>query len=145
MKINQNSNRKLLRKYVSPRIAELTHVTLHAAMEQTIKNDLIIKNVKKAITLPMKVKKEARVLTTEEQNKFIEAIKGDRLEAAFTLDLFTGLRRDELLGLKWADIDFKNKVIKIRQTLCRVKYLDDGAETKTKLVFDTPETEKVTT
>lgn len=126
----------------SPRMAELTHVTLHAALEQAIKNDLIIKNVTKATTLPKKVKKEPRVLTPEEQNKFMEAIKGDRMEAAFILDLFTGLRRGELLGLKWADIDFKNKVIKIRQTLCRVKNFDDGAENKTKLVFDTPKTEK---
>lgn len=130
-------------KKLSSRMAELTHVTLHAALQQALKNDLISRNVSEAATLPKKVKKEPRVLTTEEQQKFTEAFKGNRLEAAFTLDLFTGLRRGELLGLRWKDIDFKNKLIKVNQTLCRVKNFDDTViKTKTKLVFDTPKTEK---
>ena len=91
---------------LSPRMVELTHVTLHAALEQAMKNDLIFKNISEATTRPKKVKTEPRVLTVDEQQKFVRAIKGERTEAAFLLDLFSGLRLGEIVALRWKDIDF---------------------------------------
>lgn len=131
-------------KEYSPRQTEVIHVALHSALEQAIKNDLIIKNVTNATTRPKKVKKEPRVLTPEEQQILIKAIKGDRLEAAFILALFTGLRRGEILGSKWQDINFKDKTLRVSRTLCRIKNYDTDAETeaKTKLVFGPVKTAK---
>ena len=127
---------------LSPRMVELTHVTLHAALEQAMKNDLIFKNISEATTRPKKVKTEPRVLTVDEQQKFVRAIKGERTEAAFLLDLFSGLRLGEIVALRWKDIDFKNGLLKVNQTLCRVKNFDGNVKGKTILSFDTPKTEK---
>jgi integrase len=51
--------------------------------------------------------KEHRTLTVPQSKVFFAAAAGDRLKALYVLALTTGLRRDELLGLKWADIDLE--------------------------------------
>lgn len=129
---------------LSPRMAQLTHVTLHSALHQAYVNNLIPKNpaMKGAVIIPKSTPKEARVLTVKEQTKFMQALKGDRLEAAFILDLATGLRVGEIAALSWDSIDFKSKTLKVNRTLVRVKNFDEKAETKTKLVFDTPKSKK---
>ena len=60
-------------------------------------------------------KKEA--LTIENQKKFCEAIKGTSYEYQYRFALQTGLRTGELVGLKWEDVDFKAKTIKIVRSL----------------------------
>lgn len=120
---------------LSPRMAELTHITLRAALEQAVINDLIIKNVADKTKLPAREYKERRVLTLEEQKKFMEALKGNRIEAAFILDLFTGLRVGELAALKWKNIDLENKSLTVTHTLYRVTNLEKEAKTKTRLEF----------
>jgi integrase len=129
---------------LSPRMAQLTHVTLHSALQQAYVNNLIPRNpaMKGAVIIPKSAAKEARVLTSEEQAKFMKALKGERLEAAFLLDLATGLRVGELAALAWDNIDLDKKLLKVNRTLYRVKNPDKGAETKTKLVFDTPKSAK---
>lgn len=79
-------------------------------------------------------------LTLEEQIKFLEAVKNDRLCSTFTLALASGVRLGELLAIRWQDVDFKEGVIKIRQALSRVKVLDENSPTKTKLIFQEPKT-----
>ena len=64
------------------------------------------------------VKKEA--LTVEVQRKFLNVIKGCSYENQYRFILQTGLRTGELIGLRWSDIDFKNKTMKISRTMeCR--------------------------
>ncbi|MCX7843361.1 MAG: site-specific integrase [Clostridia bacterium] len=127
---------------LSPRMAELTHITLRAALEQAVTNDLIVKNVTQKTKLPATTEKERRVLTTDEQKKFMEALKGNRLEAAFILDLFSGLRVGELAALRWKNIDLENKIMNVSQTLYRVKNFDKDAQTKTRLEFGTTKSHK---
>lgn len=130
-------------KEYSPRQAELIHVVLHSALDQAIENDLIIKNATNATKRPKRVKKEPRVLTPEEQEILIKAMKGDRLEAAFIVALFTGLRRGEILGLKWQDISLKDKTLRVARTLCRIKDFEaKETEAKTKLEFGPVKTAK---
>lgn len=136
-------------KDYSKRMVELTHVTLHNALEQAIKNDLLFRNVTDLVDLP-KGKDERdgsseeppRVLTEDEQDKLLKAIKGDRMEAPIILMLYTGLRRGELLGLKWEDIDLDEKMLHVNRLMCRFKNYDDAAETKTTLDFGTLKTAK---
>lgn len=80
-----------------------------------------------------------RVLTQEEQRKFLETVREHELYPAFLFSLFTGVRRGELLGLKWEDIDFENQTVEIRRTVIRVK--DYEKKGRTKLLFSTPKTE----
>jgi integrase len=60
------------------------------------------------------------LLTPEQARRFLEAAKDDRLEALYVLALTTGMRRSELLALKWEDIDFCLKRIQVRRTITRV-------------------------
>ena len=56
-------------------------------------------------------------MTVEEAQKFLRAIAGDRLEALYLLAVTTGLRRGELLGLKWTDVDLERGVLAVRRAL----------------------------
>ncbi|MCC5910054.1 MAG: site-specific integrase [Clostridiaceae bacterium] len=125
---------------VSSRTVEYVYIILNGALKQALKNNLVVRNSCEAVSLPKaKDKKEIKVLTTEEQRKFIETIKGHRLEAAFLLNISTGVRVGELLGLTWNNVNFNEGTIKIIQTVGRVKNQETG---RSSLQFDTPKTEK---
>lgn len=115
---------------------------LSGAFSQAIKNQLISRNPCDMTVLPRVSRKEFRVLTTEEQNKLIDAVKGDRLEATFVVALSTGLRIGELLALKWNDID-SNGVLRVKRSLGRVQTnFDDSKGTKTEILFQETKTKK---
>jgi integrase len=78
--------------------------------------------------------KKNRAWTKEEVNIFLEAASKKGLVAPFLVDVVTGLRRGELLGLKWEDIDLKNKTITINGTLYRRK--GEGLKYKPKTKTD---------
>ncbi len=125
---------------LSPRTLKYIHVTLHNSFEQAMKNGLIMRNVADAVTLPQQKKKEIQVFTPAEQVRFMEAVKGNRLEAAFILDLFTGLRLGELLALTWDDIDFKEGVLRVSRTIQRVKTYKETGNKSEVVIQDSPKT-----
>jgi integrase len=106
---------------LSPRSLKYIHVTLHNALDQALKNGIVTRNAAEAVTLPRQHKKEIRILTLDEQKKFLEAAKGHRYEAAFVLTLFTGLRLGELLALSWEDVDLSEGILRVSRTIQRVK------------------------
>lgn len=125
---------------LSARTVRIIHTVMHASLKQALKEGLVARNVAEATTLPRQQKKELRVLTLEEEQRFIAAVAGDRLGTAFLLDLASGMRLGELLALRWQDVDLKEGVIRVRQALSRVK-VPDGP-TKTALIFQEPKTAK---
>jgi len=75
--------------------------------------------------------------------QFLSALQGDRLYAAFLTLFMVGLRRGELLGLRWQDVDLNAGVLHVRQTLVRIYNRDaKGEGRKTRLDFQEPKTEK---
>lgn len=74
-----------------------------------------IESVKKEVYIP-------EFYTDDELIELIEVIKTQKLELPLTLGIIYGLRREEILGLTWNTIDFKNKSITIRKTVGRGKY-----------------------
>jgi integrase len=52
--------------------------------------------------------------------QLLDAARGDRLEAFYVLAVHTGMRRGELLGLKWDDVDLENATVRVRRTLARI-------------------------
>jgi integrase len=110
------------------------HHILHKALAQAVRWDLIARNPSDAVKAPRPTSEEMRPLSAEEVRKLLEAAHGDRLEALYVLAVTTGMRRGELLGLKWSDIDLKNGRLSIRRALTRT---DNGkrvalAEPKTR-------------
>jgi integrase len=99
-------------------VQKLHHV-LHKALSQAVKWDLISRNPADAVEAPRPVPEEMHPLSAEETRKLLEAANGDKLEALYVLAVTTGMRRGELLGLKWSDVDLENSRISIRRTLTR--------------------------
>lgn len=122
---------------LSNRSVKYIHIIMRQALSQAIRNGLLSKNVAEATTPPKLIKKEMRVLTIEEQQKFTAAIGNERLRALFILAPNCGAREGEILALKWDDIDFEQNKIRIDETLKRVKKFD-SSENKTELIFKTP-------
>ena len=69
---------------------------------------------------PRAVHKEMKPLTLEQIHALLEAAKGHPLEALFVLAVTSGMRRSELFGLKWQDIDFAKGVLYVRRALIRM-------------------------
>lgn len=67
--------------------------------------------------------KQIRFWTPEELSKFLTFVRRDRLYALWHLAAMTGMRRGELLGLRWADIDFDARRVSVRQALISVAYV----------------------
>jgi len=116
----------LQRLYREKRDAELSastvqkvHHILHKALAQAVRWDLIARNPTDNVKVPTPMPKEMHPLSASEARKLLEAAQGDRLEAVYVLAVHTGMRRGELLGLKWDDVDLDGRTVRIRRTLTR--------------------------
>jgi integrase len=107
--------------YLSPATVIKIKVVINASLKQAVKNKLIPFNPTEAVTPPKQVRKEIRIMTVDDQKKFMSALKGHRLEALFTLALATGMRKGELMALTWDCVDFENMSIKVTKSASRVR------------------------
>jgi integrase len=114
-------------------------VIVKAALKQAVDNDLIIKNPASATRLPLAERKEVIPFTREEAEQFLSTARSNRIFAGYYLDIFTGLRRGEMLGLMWDDIDFKAPNFEVKRNLVTIKDEDTG---KYFLDFQPPKTAK---
>ncbi len=94
-----------LAAHLSPTTIRLTHTTLHGALDQALRLELVQQNVSERVTLPRVVKREMQPLSEAEANQFLEACAGHPDEALFALAITTGMRQGELLGLRWQDVN----------------------------------------
>jgi integrase len=77
------------------------------------------------------VRSEIRSFTPDEARRFINAVRDERLEALYLLTITLGLRRGEVLGLKWTEVDFDVLTLQIKPALQRVNGRLELSETKT--------------
>lgn len=106
---------------LAPRSVERIHTILHSSLEQAVALRKIPHNPAGAAVLPVREQKDIRPLTREEQDRFERELDNFRLGTAFFVCLYGGLRRGEVLGLKWSDIDFEKKTIRVQRAVLRVK------------------------
>ena len=123
------------------RAVRYLHAVLHGALQQALKNQLVVRNVTEAARRPGEVKREILPLTLPQVDQLLTAIERDRHFVAVFLELGTGLRRGELLALRWQDIDLDAELLHVRQTLVRVRNHEaTESDRRTALVFLKPKT-----
>lgn len=96
------------------------HSVLHNALNTAVKRGLLARNVCDLADPPRKQRYEIQLLTEEQAKKLLVAIRGHKWEALYMLALVTGLRRGEILGLKWQDINIVGGTLQVRRILSRV-------------------------
>ena len=96
---------------------------LGSIFKEAIKKDIIIKNPLLTVIKPRSSKKDKEIesLTLEEQKAFVKALQNEKYKNIFLLALHSGMRIGEILALQPDDIDFKNKLLTIDNTLTKDK------------------------
>jgi len=97
------------------------HFLLRKALDYAVRTKKVIQNVCGQVTPPRYSAPEQHVLTEEQARHLLDVAQGHRLEVVLILALVTGMRRGEILGLKWPDIDWEKGVLYVRRTVGRVE------------------------
>ncbi len=92
-------------KRLSPQTINHVHKILHDALETAVKWELLVKNVARLVKPPQIPKSQTKTWTDEELMQFLDFTKNSRYHIIFLLAATTGMRRGEVLGVKWEDID----------------------------------------
>lgn len=91
------------------------HANIHKALKCAVKMDLLNINVADKVDLPKVKRFEANFYTKEELDELFEVFKGDRIELVVHIAAYYGLRKSEIIGLKWDSIDFEAGTITVRR------------------------------
>lgn len=103
---------------------------LNKAFKSAIHNNFIRHNPMDGIIIPKTAKeaKEIKILTNEEQLRYIEASKAEPNGLFLRLALYTGMRLGEILALKWENVDLEQGTITVKESMKRSRvYSDDGS------------------
>ncbi|MFH9739206.1 tyrosine-type recombinase/integrase [Streptomyces roseolus] len=123
--------RKCCERRPSARTVQYVHAVLRSALQQAVREELIARNVAKIVETPTVQREEVRPLDTGEVRLLLKAARDHRLYALWLLLVSTGLRRGEVLGLTWSDVDLAAGQLRVRRNLQRIKR---------ELLFGTPKT-----
>jgi integrase len=96
------------------------HRLLNNALKQAVKWNMLIINPCNAVTPPRKDKYEAITLTEMEVATLLDACKNDIMYTPILIACTTGMRRSEIAGLRWSDINFTEKTISVRHTYQKI-------------------------
>ena len=95
------------------------HLMLHAALERAVKERLIPRNPTEDCIAPKPRKIEMQILPSEDMHAYLEVAKARDLLPMFYLELVSGLRKGELVALRWDDLDIQNKTISVSKQYVR--------------------------
>ena len=114
----QNVLNKMAEKY-SNSVIEHSRLVMWMIFDSAVENELITRNpITKSIKCTSGRKsKERQALTVEQQKLFLETVRDSSNYNQYALILQTGLRTGEMIGLRWSDVDFKNRIIHVRRTM----------------------------
>lgn len=105
---------------VGSRTAQYAHGVLRAALEDAVREEIIPRNVAKLVRVPRPVKQKREPLSVPEVRILLKSVADHRLYAMFVVLAVLGIRRSEVLGLRWEDVDLERGVVEIRRGLHRV-------------------------
>lgn len=111
---------------LAPKTVKDVHGVLHQALKQAVANGELRANPTEACKLPKGEKTEIKPLEEHQVAAFIEAVRGHVHEYLFLINLFTGMREAEVLGLTWDCVDLDSGNILVRQQLRRMQEKGGG-------------------
>ena len=120
----QNFYDILLADGLKPTTVIRYHAVIRKSLDYAFKNDLIVNNSADKVKRPKKNIFVGSFYSDNELNVLFEKSKNDPLHLVILLTAFYGLRRSEVLGLKWSAIDFENRTITIKHTIVEIKVND---------------------
>lgn len=127
-RLKKGGRRRLVEYYgegLSDRMVRSCHTTCRTALEKAVTEGLITVNPAIGCRLPPKKAKEMQVLTQDEIRRFLIQANEEGYYEFFLLELTTGMRRGEILGLQWKDVNFATGELHIRRQVVK-----KGAQTQ---------------
>ena len=94
---------------LSPKSVKYVRGVLRSALNDAVKWGLLSRNVASLVDPPRVERFEITPMTPAEARAFLASVKGDRLEALYSVALTLGLRQAEALGLRWEDVDLAGR------------------------------------
>lgn len=121
----KNSGRKIRAETLGPglsdRMVRAVHANCRMALQRAVQDGLIRTNPAVGCKLPPKKAREMQVLTQNEIIRFLHQAKEEGCYEFFLLELGTGMRRGEILALKWSDLNFKTGELRIERQVYIIK------------------------
>jgi integrase len=112
---------ELPKKGLSARTVHYARAILRRALNQAVRWKLVAFNAAEPVEPPRVEKTELQPLTLAQVQALLEAVRGHRFETIYRVALSLGLRRGEVLGLQWSDVNFEARTLRITGTLQRVR------------------------
>jgi integrase len=110
---------------LSPKTVSYIHTIVHKALADAVDAGVLPRNVAERPKPPRPNRQGGRGIQSwrpEELSRFLAHVRGTRLEAAWRLAAMTGMRRGEILGLRWADVDLDRARLSVRHAVVSVAY-----------------------
>ena len=107
-------------KGLSAKTVRNIHQIISSALKLAVEQKLIARNPAEGCALPKVERKEMQTLPVEQLTSFLREAKESGVYEMYYIDLATGLRRGELLGLKWSDIDLEKGDLRVQRQIGRI-------------------------
>ena len=129
----------LLEEGLSPQTVHHHHSLLREAIGQAVRWDMLPQNVINRVTPPKVPKPELRILAECEVHRLLEQVAGTDYHLPIHLALHTGMRRSEICGLFWSDVDMHDSSLSVVRTMVSLKgdpqHLDEPKSRRSKRVI----------
>lgn len=134
-KINDGYNSKTVRSI---------SIVISSALNMAVKLRIMSENPNRYTSIPKKKKYEAAVLSAEEVRRIVSEAKGEELYPIVVTTVYTGMRKGEVMGLKWENVDFQERKIYIKNSLCKIEgdQTDEKGHRHARYEILEPKTEK---
>jgi len=110
---------KKLKEGLPPTTVNLLHALLHKALDDAVRLSAVTRNASDAASAPSRAHYEIQPFSIEQAQQFLVAARGHSMEALFVLAITTGMRRGEILAIKWQDVQFERNMLQVRRIFTR--------------------------
>lgn len=105
---------------LGPRSVQIIHGTLRTMLAEAMREELVERNVASVVRAPSITHVEVRPWSLDEAEVFLSSVSDHRLYALFGVGVAVGLRKGELLALRWLDVDFETGLVHVRRSVQRL-------------------------